>query len=147
MSTALWILLRAKVVLLSGVRSVLVKDPALWNILLWYCVMLRWILKASGALHPLALAFQPSPVSRTEADRKLALVMDVGGAWKRENPVLGTISHPSGRVVYTPTFLYCFFVLASALCPFRRCELSSIVWVFSLKKHVSFVARGDMPHL
>lgn len=47
--------------------------------------MLKWKLKASGALYPFALAFRPRLVSERETEKKLTLVMvmDVGGVRRR----------------------------------------------------------------
>ena len=98
--------------------------------------MLIWKLKASRALHPFALAFQPSLVFGRQADKELTLGMDVGRMWKRvakEEPSSGYYFPPLWKSCPIPQ-LSCTasFVPASAWCPFRRFQLCSTVWAFSL---------------
>lgn len=84
---ALWILpeLRAKVVATLWVKERFGQGyyPLEYSSLV-VCLMVKWKLKASGALYPFALAFHPRLVSERETDEKLTLVMvmDVDGVWR-----------------------------------------------------------------
>lgn len=150
-STALWIVpvLRAKVVATLWVKEHFVQGyyPLEYSSLA-VCLMLKWKLKASGALYPFALAFLPHLVSERETDKKLTLVMvmDVGGVWRKvvkEELSSGHCLPPLWKGCLYPSFP----LFLPKLCVLLA-DASSVLWFRCfLYFKGAFVAQGDICHI
>lgn len=152
-STALWILLRAKVVATLRVKEHFGQGycPLEYSSLI-VCLMLKWKLKASGALHLFALAFHPRLVSERETDKKLTLVMvmDVGGIQRmvvKQEPSSGQSLPPLWQGCLSPSFPVLLPLFLPQLCDLLA-DASSALWFRCfLYFKGAFVAQGDICHI